>query len=173
MVSRLHDLVTDRHVMIKSYMKTERPNMNHYFDVWHVAKGNKILNFVSLIKKIINLILVISHLIQFSAKRHGAGQIRSWIKSIANHTYWVAASSGNNGQMKIDKWKSISNHLINVHEHNSEVFPQCEHGQLDETRAWMQQGCYITKITRLSFKVNFMTVKRLKKMIFSFVKTIL
>ena len=64
-VVHVHDLVTDRHVMIKSYMKTERPNMNHYFDVWHVAKGNQILNFVSLIKKIINLILVISQLIQF------------------------------------------------------------------------------------------------------------
>ena len=51
---QVHDLVTDRHVMIKSYMKTERPNMNHYFDVWHVAKGNQILNFVSLIKKIIS-----------------------------------------------------------------------------------------------------------------------
>lgn len=47
---QVHDLVTDRHVMIKSYMKTERPNMNHYFDVWHVAKGNQILNFVSLKK---------------------------------------------------------------------------------------------------------------------------
>lgn len=37
---QVHDLVTDRHVMIKSYMKTERPNISHYFDVWHVAKGN-------------------------------------------------------------------------------------------------------------------------------------
>ena len=85
--------MTDRHVMIKSYMKTERPNMNHYFDVWHVAKGNQILNFVSLIKKItssksVNTIyfLGISKKLEKAAKRHVAGQIRPWIKSIANHT---------------------------------------------------------------------------------------
>ncbi|XP_061179861.1 uncharacterized protein LOC133188445 [Saccostrea echinata] len=84
---QVHDLVTDRHVMIKSYMKTEKPNINHYFDVWHVAKG-------------------ISRKLETAAKKRGAGQIRPWIKSIVNHTYWVAASSGNNGQMKTDKWKS-------------------------------------------------------------------
>ena len=33
------DLVTDRHVMIKKYMKDNRPDVNHYFDVWHIAKG--------------------------------------------------------------------------------------------------------------------------------------
>ncbi|XP_062570614.1 uncharacterized protein LOC134232645 [Saccostrea cucullata] len=78
----------------------------------------------------------------------GAGQIRPWIKSIVNHTYWVAASSGNNGQMKVDKWKSISNHLINVHEHDSEVFPRCEHGQLIEPRDWMQQGSRYHKMVK-------------------------
>lgn len=36
---QVHDLVTDRHVMIKSYMKKDRPEINHYFDVWHIAKG--------------------------------------------------------------------------------------------------------------------------------------
>lgn len=36
---QVHDLVTDRHVMIKSYMKKDRPEINHYFDVCHIAKG--------------------------------------------------------------------------------------------------------------------------------------
>ncbi|XP_062579418.1 uncharacterized protein LOC134241368 [Saccostrea cucullata] len=83
-----------------------------------------------------------------SSAQRGAGQIRPWIKSIVNHTYWVAASSGNNGQMKVDKWKSISNHLINVHEHDSEVFPRCEHGQLIEPRDWMQQGSRYHKMVK-------------------------
>ncbi|XP_061190456.1 uncharacterized protein LOC133198376 [Saccostrea echinata] len=74
--------------------------------------------------------------------------IRPWIKSIVNHTYWVAASSGNNGQMKTDKWKSLSNHLINVHDHDSEVFPRCEHGQLEEPRDWMQQGSRCHKMVK-------------------------
>lgn len=96
-------------------------------------------------------ILGISRKLETAAKSRGAGQIRPWIKSIVNHTYWVAASSGNNEQMKTHKWKSISNHLINVHEHDSEVFPRCEHGQLDEPRDWMQQGYYLV-IKSISFK---------------------
>lgn len=36
------DLVTDRHSQIKAYMKKERTDINHWFDVWHVAKGNSV-----------------------------------------------------------------------------------------------------------------------------------
>jgi hypothetical protein len=32
-------LVTDRHSMVKKYMKDTHPTKKHYFDVWHVAKG--------------------------------------------------------------------------------------------------------------------------------------
>ncbi|CAC5398264.1 unnamed protein product [Mytilus coruscus] len=31
-------LVTDRHVMIKKFMKDNHPEINHYIDVWHIAK---------------------------------------------------------------------------------------------------------------------------------------
>lgn len=34
------DLITDRHVMIKKYMKEKQKDINHFFDVWHIAKGN-------------------------------------------------------------------------------------------------------------------------------------
>ena len=33
------ELITDRHIQIKKYMKEEHTNKQHYFDVWHVAKG--------------------------------------------------------------------------------------------------------------------------------------
>jgi hypothetical protein len=36
-------LVTDRHSMVKKYMRDEHPDKKHYFDVWHIAKG--ILNY--------------------------------------------------------------------------------------------------------------------------------
>lgn len=39
---QVHDLVTDRHVMIKSYMKKARAEVNHYFDVCHIAKGTAV-----------------------------------------------------------------------------------------------------------------------------------
>lgn len=32
-------LVTDRHSMVKKYMRDEHPHKKHYFDVWHIAKG--------------------------------------------------------------------------------------------------------------------------------------
>ena len=34
------DLVTDRHAQVKAYIRDEQPEITHWFDVWHVAKGN-------------------------------------------------------------------------------------------------------------------------------------
>ena len=33
------DIVTDRHSSVKKYMREEFPDINRWFDVWHVAKG--------------------------------------------------------------------------------------------------------------------------------------
>lgn len=35
-------LITDRHSSVKKFMRDEKPGIQHWFDVWHVAKGNKI-----------------------------------------------------------------------------------------------------------------------------------
>ena len=32
-------LVTDRHKQIKKWVREEHSQINHYFDVWHIAKG--------------------------------------------------------------------------------------------------------------------------------------
>lgn len=32
-------LTTDRHPAIKKHMRTEEPQIKHYFDVWHTVKG--------------------------------------------------------------------------------------------------------------------------------------
>ena len=32
-------LVTDRHQQITKYIREQHPNITHYYDVWHVAKG--------------------------------------------------------------------------------------------------------------------------------------
>jgi len=34
-------LVTDRHPQIQKYMREAKPSVTHYYDVWHVAKGQK------------------------------------------------------------------------------------------------------------------------------------
>ena len=33
------EIVTDRHVQVKKYMSDKQMDKEHYFDVWHVAKG--------------------------------------------------------------------------------------------------------------------------------------
>jgi len=35
-------LVTDRYYQIKKYVKTEKGDIQNWFDCWHVAKGNLI-----------------------------------------------------------------------------------------------------------------------------------
>ena len=32
-------LVTDRHKQINKWLREEHPDVKHYYDVWHVAKG--------------------------------------------------------------------------------------------------------------------------------------
>lgn len=32
-------LVTDRHTQVSAYMANEKPEIDHAYDVWHVAKG--------------------------------------------------------------------------------------------------------------------------------------
>ena len=38
----ISDLVTDPHSQVTAYMKKERTDINHSFDVWHVAKGHSV-----------------------------------------------------------------------------------------------------------------------------------
>ena len=73
------------------------------------------------------------------AKKRAMETIRPWIKSISAHLYWAATSSGNDGELKRDKWKSVTRHIANIHEGHSERFPRCAHGQIDE-REWMVEG---------------------------------
>ena len=36
---QISHLVTDRHSQIKKYIRENHPNITHWFDCWHVAKG--------------------------------------------------------------------------------------------------------------------------------------
>ena len=36
----IKDLVTDRHSMVKKFIREQHPDKNHNFDVCHVVKGN-------------------------------------------------------------------------------------------------------------------------------------
>ena len=38
-------VITDRHKSVAKYLREEHPAVKHYYDTWHVAKGN-ILSFL-------------------------------------------------------------------------------------------------------------------------------
>lgn len=40
---KIKKLVTDRHTQVSAYMANEKPNIEHTYDVWHVAKGMVIM----------------------------------------------------------------------------------------------------------------------------------
>ena len=34
------DLTTDRHGQVRKWLREKRPTINHWYDIWHMAKGN-------------------------------------------------------------------------------------------------------------------------------------
>lgn len=140
-------LVTDRHLQIQKFLRETHPNITHYFDVWHVAKGT--LKKVSLIKYSYNCVfnLVLNHSVsaglkkklQSLSKKKGFELVAQWQRSIINHLYWSVSSSAGNGVLVKAKWLSICNHLQNNHQnHDNPVYPQCTHPPLE--RKWFKPG---------------------------------
>ncbi|KAK3106929.1 hypothetical protein FSP39_003265 [Pinctada imbricata] len=121
----IETLVTDRHVQIGKWVRENMPDTVHNYDVWHVAKGVK--------KKLISL-----------AREKDCHEIQDWIQSISNHLYWSAASSQDgNGQLILQKWQSVANHVMNIHEHRGDLFPECAHETLEgreRQKPWLKQG---------------------------------
>ncbi|CAB4020840.1 Hypothetical predicted protein [Paramuricea clavata] len=112
-------LVTDRHVQVSAYMASEKSSIEHNYDVWHVAKGVK--------KKLLK-----------ASKTKKFKEIKLWIGSIVNHVYWVAISTTNEKERE-EKWRSLLNHIMDVHVHEeNKIFQRCTHGELD--RAWIKAG---------------------------------
>ena len=78
--------------------------------------------------------------LQTIAKVKECEEVAGWIRSISDHLYWSAASTqGNNGDLILSKWKSVANHVQNVHEGHEGPFQQCKHEEL-EARKWLKPG---------------------------------
>ena len=43
-------LVTDRHTQLSAYMANEKPDIEHAYNVWHVAKGTQQLQGYKVMK---------------------------------------------------------------------------------------------------------------------------
>jgi hypothetical protein len=84
----------------------------------------------------------ISKKLEAAAKKKGSEDIREWIKSVTNHVYWVATSSGDDGDLKKAKLLSVLNHITDVHDGHSETFPKCLHPPITEDRLWLENGTF-------------------------------
>ena len=81
--------------------------------------------------------------------------LKNWAQAISNHLYWCAASSAACAEQVKAKWLSLLNHVTNVHDHDNEVFPMCEHGDLDQDdedprpRSWLTEASQCHKQLKL------------------------
>ncbi|KAM9394172.1 uncharacterized protein KZ484_005250 isoform 1-T1 [Pholidichthys leucotaenia] len=103
------------------------PDVTHYYDVWHVAKG-----FIRSIEKV----------------SKECPEVKPWLKSISNHMYWCAASShGQSPDVIVAKWQSLGNHIQNKHSNHGPLFPACLHddpGTQTKPKKWLKpstKGC--------------------------------
>ncbi|XP_063950920.1 uncharacterized protein LOC129260174 isoform X2 [Lytechinus pictus] len=122
-------LVTDRHRQLAKYVRETSPGIVHVHDVWHVAKG--------VTKKVHGL-----------SKKKGCDVMGDWEQSVNNHMYWVASSTPEEEpELREAKWTSLANHIQNVHEGHSDVFPRCLHGDLDAGRRkrWLKPGTMVSE----------------------------
>lgn len=128
--------ISDRHRGIAKWIKENRPNTTHFFDIWHLAK--------SIGKKLLKI-----------GKESGCEVIVKWQKSIRNHLHWCAISTKTGFQeLIIAKWKSLLRHISNKHKkHPESLFKQCLHGKLTR-KHWIKVGKHIT-----SPKLCFVLVK--------------
>ncbi|KAA8578934.1 hypothetical protein FQN60_018662, partial [Etheostoma spectabile] len=65
--------------------------ITHYYDIWHLSKKLDQLG-----------------------KDKDCALVKKWHKNIVNHLYWFATSSVH-GTEKVAKWKSLLNHIQDVH----------------------------------------------------------
>ncbi|XP_051952543.1 uncharacterized protein LOC127622482 [Xyrauchen texanus] len=121
----LATLITDRHRQVAKWVREELSpeGTRHYFDVWHIAKSlGKALDAAS----------------------KECDQLQLWRPAIVNHLYWTAASTpdGNPAVMEA-KWKSLVNHIQDIHDHDTPAFSSCVHGPLDgdqRNKEWLDPG---------------------------------
>ncbi|XP_053733138.1 uncharacterized protein LOC128765918 isoform X1 [Synchiropus splendidus] len=123
-------MVTNRHTQVQKYVRDN--DIEQYNDVWHLVKG--------LSKKLEKL-----------AKSKECQVVRKWLPAIKNHMFWTAVTS-ETGPEKVAKWKSLLNHIQNIHTHDDPLFPKCAHPERATTdpNKWFKPGskstCQVKKL---------------------------
>ena len=123
---QVDSLTTDRHKQVRYFLKKNRKDIRHQFDVWHFGKNIK--------KKLIK-----------AAKKKCFSELGPWIKAIINHFWWCCATCNGDVQLLREKWVSILYHIKNVHEwEDHAIFRQCAHREYSlqeiKMKAWLKES---------------------------------
>ena len=96
--------------------------------------------------------------LQKAASERGCFAIHGWTRSIMNHMYWSAVSTPDDeGELRIAKWRSVVNHIQNVHEGHGDLFPECAHGELqgkDGKKRWIQPSQLLLQICHCKYLLS-------------------
>ncbi|XP_069594994.1 uncharacterized protein [Ranitomeya imitator] len=107
-------IVTDRSVAIQELLKDDYPGIVHLVDLWHLSKsiGNEVL---------------------MAAKHKDCEVLYEWVEAIRNHIWWSSCTCSKNPDLLIHKWKSVLQHVTNVHEWGGDSdCKACHHPPLPE-----------------------------------------
>ncbi|KAL1473861.1 hypothetical protein MTO96_038417 [Rhipicephalus appendiculatus] len=73
------------------------------------------------------------------AKKTACQGLQEWVQPVVNHLYWCVAVSRGDGKLLVAIWKSMLNHVINVHHGDGEPYPRCLHDDLPNGK-WLLPG---------------------------------
>ena len=104
-------IVTDRHVQIRKFLKTEHPEINHQFDVWHMGKS-------------------VGKKIGKKAKAKGFEDLGRWRKSICHHLWYACDTCDGDENILLEKWISVLHHVTNHHIFPGQFVQECGHGEI-------------------------------------------
>ncbi|KAL1436726.1 hypothetical protein MTO96_049405 [Rhipicephalus appendiculatus] len=73
------------------------------------------------------------------SKKSACAELRAWIQDAVNHLYWCVAVSRGDGNLLVAMWKSMLNHVINVHAGHDAPYPRCLHADIPDGK-WLSPG---------------------------------
>ncbi|XP_071972400.1 uncharacterized protein [Engystomops pustulosus] len=121
---KIRIFASDRHVGIRKKLKEDYETINHQFDIWHYAKSLK--------KKITS-----------ASKLRLCKELVPWVDKIILHFWWCVQNCERNPNLLQEKWSSVLNHVVNIHEWEGNLYSKCGHAPLnpeDHDLFWLKQG---------------------------------
>lgn len=78
------------------------------------------------------------------SKERGCEDLKLWRPAVINHLYWTAASTPDGDPNVMEaKWRSMVNHVQDIHEHGDAAFTHCAHPPLEgeaREKEWLEPG---------------------------------